>query len=201
MRPRGMWIRINLPISRVADRTFAFDHHSLYSSVQGLSSREFPVWADRAIATARTARPWPSVAKFVSFPDINEHAYFAIGKKAGVWNAVLPNHFIERLAKMQRAIPDFDATRTGILFVKARRASSPFKVASTPLSINGVLRKFPEPGCCIERGSALCSYGSQFFFLKFNAGERTVHTRWNLLIAIATTLAELKELAEAPEDA
>ncbi|KAJ7463321.1 hypothetical protein FB451DRAFT_1494328 [Mycena latifolia] len=190
-------------------------------------SRNGDTWIDCNVATAKfqfsadiaqdirdhlNGANGKAADEFISFPDTQEHAYFVLGKKAGIWNAVLPNHFIQRLMNMQRAVPDFDATLTGMIFGQGTTSIITFKggfdASFDEAYINPpdhplfkVLREFSEPGCCIERESTLCLYDSQFFFLKFKkASERTVHTRWNLPIAIAAKLAELKELAQAPEE-
>ncbi|KAJ7697818.1 hypothetical protein B0H17DRAFT_1197153 [Mycena rosella] len=133
-------------------------------------------------------------AEFVSFPDNTEHAYF-------------------RLTEKQAAVPNFNSDITGVLFGQGTTNIILFKggfdaafdetyITSTDHPLyKACPSRSSQPGWCIERGSSLCFYDSQFFFLKFaKQGERTVHTRWNLPIIVAEKLAELKRLAEAPEE-
>lgn len=56
-------------------------------------------------------------------------------------------------------------------------------------------------GWCIERGSPLCLYDSNFFFLKFKKpGQSQIKMHWNLPETVGTKLRELQEQAKLPDE-
>ncbi|KAJ7628158.1 hypothetical protein DFH06DRAFT_1338608 [Mycena polygramma] len=58
---------------------------------------------------------------FVSFPDIDMlDNFYANGKSLGVWNAELPDYFVQELVKKQREVPNCDTKLTGMLFGRGR---------------------------------------------------------------------------------
>ncbi|KAJ7144617.1 hypothetical protein C8R44DRAFT_865519 [Mycena epipterygia] len=151
-------------------------------------------------------------AEFISFPDGEEQNYYFVkGKNRGVWNAVLPDYFIQKLSNLQRTIPNFDLGLKGILFGKGKTNicmfetgfAADFDEEEVPSNDHPLCKAFLEfsgEGWCLQRGS-LCLYDSRFFFLKFQKpGENLVRMSWNLPINMATKLDELKQLAEQPEE-
>jgi hypothetical protein len=55
-------------------------------------------------------------------------------------------------------------------------------------------------GWCIERGSTLCIYDSQFFLKFKRPGQSQIKLHWNLPEAAGTKLRELMELMKQPEE-
>ncbi|KAJ6623287.1 hypothetical protein B0H10DRAFT_809064 [Mycena sp. CBHHK59/15] len=154
-----------------------------------------------------------AAASFVSFPDSSEPGhYFVSGKAHGAWNCVLPDYFIQELGRMQREVPDFDAAITGMLFGKGKTNICLFRggfladfdndeITSAEHPLYKVLVEFSEGGWCIERGSTLCMYDSRWYFLKFKrSGDGMLKMRWNIPLNMAARLAELKAIAERPEE-
>ncbi|KAF9074501.1 hypothetical protein BDP27DRAFT_1259096 [Rhodocollybia butyracea] len=156
-----------------------------------------------------------AAAEFVSFPDSEDPShYFVKCKNQGAWNAVLPDYFIQQLSKMQREVADFDIGIKGMLFGKGKTNISLFQtgfqanfdeedITSEDHPLYKVLLEFGQPneGWCIQHGSTLCFYDSQFFYLKFKKPqENTIQMRWNLPSHIAAKLEELKEIAQKPEE-
>ncbi|KAJ7279472.1 hypothetical protein C8J57DRAFT_1303397 [Mycena rebaudengoi] len=155
-----------------------------------------------------------AAAEFVSFPDSEERSYFFVnGKNRGAWSAVLSDYHIQRLTGLQREVPNFDLGITGVLFGKGNTNIVCFQagfmadldddeIDSEDHPLYKVLSEFSkEEGWCLERGSTLCCYDSQFYFLKFKkAGDNTLRMRWNLPVHVAAKLTELKEIAQKPEE-
>ncbi|KAJ7901158.1 hypothetical protein B0H14DRAFT_2330756 [Mycena olivaceomarginata] len=153
-----------------------------------------------------------AAAEFVSFPDCNNPGhYFVKGKSAGVWNAFLDDYFVQKLRKTGAEVKDFDAGLTGVLFGKGKTYILMFQagfladvdddeVNSEDHPLYKVLVEYSD-GWCIERGSTLCFYDSRYFFLKFRRpGESLVKMHWNLPPNMNAKLAELREVAEQPEE-
>ncbi|KAJ6609583.1 hypothetical protein B0H10DRAFT_2438462 [Mycena sp. CBHHK59/15] len=148
---------------------------------------------------------------FVSFPDSDDPGhYFVNGKAPGAWTAELPNYFIEKLTEMQRENPNFDTALEGMLFGKGKTHIYQFSGGfmadlddeiTVEHPVYKTLSEFSGGGWCIERGSTLCFYDSRFYYLKFKQpGASTVQMRWNLPQNMSDKLAELKEVAQSPEE-
>ncbi|KAJ7218668.1 hypothetical protein GGX14DRAFT_437563 [Mycena pura] len=153
-----------------------------------------------------------AAAEFVAFPDCSDATnFFVKGKNIGSWNAVLPDPIIqELLASKSEVGANFDAALTGMLFGKGKTHILLFKAGfigyvdddddSVEHPLYKVLSEYKE-GWCIERGSTLCFYDSQYFFLKFKQpGSTQVKMHWNLPPHIAEKLNELREGAKQPEE-
>ncbi|KAJ7876965.1 hypothetical protein B0H13DRAFT_2054557 [Mycena leptocephala] len=127
------------------------------------------------------------------------------------WNARLPPKHSENISQLKPLVNNFDSAVRGLLF--GREQSHIFLFvggfasdlneetqndAEHPLT--KVLTEFDE-GWCIEPGSTLCPYSDRYFFLKFKKPNDTViQMRWSLPNSMIEELAELKQLAESPED-
>ncbi|KAJ7279482.1 hypothetical protein C8J57DRAFT_1570223 [Mycena rebaudengoi] len=154
-----------------------------------------------------------AAAEFVSFPDSEERSYFFVNfQNRGAWYSDLSDYHEQRLTSLQREVPNFDVGITGMLFGKGNTniicfqagfmADLDDEIDSEDHPLHKVLSEFSkEEGWCVERGSTLCCYDSQFYFLKFKkSGDNTIHMRWNLPDHIAAKLSELKEIAQKPEE-
>ncbi|KAJ7812328.1 hypothetical protein B0H14DRAFT_3150394 [Mycena olivaceomarginata] len=150
--------------------------------------------------------------EFVSFPDCDNPAhYFVKGKSVGVWNAFLDDYFVQKLRKTGADVKDFDAGLTGVLLGKGKTYILMFQasflgdvdddeVTSEDHPLYKVLVEYSD-GWCIERGSTLCFYDPRYFFLKFRRpGESLIQMHWNLPPNLNAKLAELREVAEQPEE-
>ncbi|KAJ7137378.1 hypothetical protein C8R43DRAFT_1132257 [Mycena crocata] len=127
---------------------------------------------------------------FVSFPDCDGPGqYLAKGKKAGAWNAVLPDFFIQRLSNMQRNVPNFDATVTGMLFGQGKTNICLFKSGFDANFDNRYINSADHP---------LYKVSAEFSGTGTEGG--TTETRWNLPTNVAAKLAELKKMMQAPEE-
>ncbi|KAJ7812290.1 hypothetical protein B0H14DRAFT_3752674 [Mycena olivaceomarginata] len=144
--------------------------------------------------------------------DIRDHLSGANGKAAA-------ESFPFRIATMPRPtsekngaeVKDFDAGLTGMLFGKGKTSHSHVpgrlpadvdddEVTSEDHPLYKVLVEYSD-GWCVERGSTLCFYDSRYFFLKFRRpGESLVKMHWNLPPNMNAKLAELREVAEQPEE-
>ncbi|KAJ7638050.1 hypothetical protein B0H17DRAFT_1106375 [Mycena rosella] len=128
------------------------------------------------------------------------------------WHARLPPKQLENVTALKPQVgPNFDSAIRGLLFGHDQSHIFLFaggfisdlneetqKDAEHPLT--KVLTEFDE-GWCIEPGSTLCPYSDRFFFLKFKQPKDTViQMRWSLPNLMSEKLAELKQLAESPED-
>ncbi|KAJ7828359.1 hypothetical protein B0H14DRAFT_3873320 [Mycena olivaceomarginata] len=154
-----------------------------------------------------------AAAEFLSFPDCDDPAhYFVKCKNAGVWNAFLKDYFVQILRTAGTVAENFDAGLTGMLFGKGKTYILMLKGGfSADVDDDEVTSEEEHPlykvlmeysnGWCIERGSTLCFYDSRYFFLKFKRpGESVVQMRWNLPPNMNAKLAELREVAEQPEE-
>ncbi|KAJ7911845.1 hypothetical protein B0H13DRAFT_1614139 [Mycena leptocephala] len=151
-------------------------------------------------------------ADFVAFPDSDDpNHYFVKGKDSCRWTATLPGPLLQELKNETAEVPNFDAAITGMLFGKGKSYICLFsggflanldddEVQSVEHPLYKVLSQYSE-GWCIERGSTLCFYDSQFFFLKFKRpGQSQIKLHWNLPEAAGTKLRELMELMKQPEE-
>ncbi|KAJ6523959.1 hypothetical protein DFH09DRAFT_1372285 [Mycena vulgaris] len=155
-----------------------------------------------------------AAAEYVSFPNSEDRSHFFVnGKTQGAWTAVLPDYYIKNLTTMQREVPNFDRGIRGVLFGKGKTNITLFqegflaefdddeiKDEEHPL-VKTLIEISREDGWYIDRGSTLCFYDSRFYFLKFKkAGNNTTRMRWNLPVHVSAKLAELKEIAQQPEE-
>ncbi|KAJ7238810.1 hypothetical protein B0H12DRAFT_1136728 [Mycena haematopus] len=150
-------------------------------------------------------------ADFVSFPDCdNPGHYFVKGKNQGAWNAFLDNYFVQKLNIAKAEVRNFDVGLMGMLFGKGKTYIMMFQAGFlADLDENEVSEEHPlykvlaqyGDGWCIERGSTLCFYDSNFFYLKFKRpGQSEIKMRWNLPVTVNDKLLELRKQAEQPEE-
>ncbi|KAJ7820297.1 hypothetical protein B0H14DRAFT_3735715 [Mycena olivaceomarginata] len=102
------------------------------------------------------------------------------------WHARLPPKILNNLQQLKPHVPNFDSVITG--------------PGITLNILMKVLAEFDE-GWCILPGSTLCPYSDRYFFLKFKKPNDTViRMKWFLPDSMKQKHAELRQLAELPED-
>ncbi|KAJ7062580.1 hypothetical protein C8F01DRAFT_1082226 [Mycena amicta] len=170
-------------------------------------------------------------ADFLTFPpDPDPTRFFLKGKQHAWWTATLDDGLVQLLLAQKAAFkpsptatnphayprpfntPTFDASVTGVLFGVGKTfitmLSSGFLAhldgpAADPAHIlHRTLTEFSSGGWCIERGSVLCFYDSQYYFLKFKQaqGGGVIQLRWNLPPGMKEVYEELRRVAEGPEE-
>ncbi|KAJ7456126.1 hypothetical protein FB451DRAFT_617113 [Mycena latifolia] len=154
-------------------------------------------------------------AAFIAFPDDTpgdaEARFFVAGKDAGAWFGSMPAYYLQYLNHFQNAMPEVGNSITGMLFGQGNIsiyllstgyiADLDGDAEADDHLLNKACAEMDGKEWCIERGSTLCFYDSRYFFLKFRRpGTDAVHMKWNLPPAVGAKLADLRQIAEQPEE-
>ncbi|KAJ7596017.1 hypothetical protein C8J56DRAFT_1043116 [Mycena floridula] len=117
----------------------------------------------------------------------SDNCYF-IKHNDGGWNAILPDKHLQNVTELKPHVENFDRA------IRGETQDDP----EHPLT--KVLTEF-DKGWCLEPGSTLCPYSDRYFFLKFKKpNDNVIRMRWSLPDLMSQKFAELKELAQSPED-
>ncbi|KAJ6462815.1 hypothetical protein DFH09DRAFT_1347490 [Mycena vulgaris] len=148
--------------------------------------------------------------KTTGFITLGSSDNYFIKHKNG-WHARLPPKILNNLQQLKPHVPNFDSVITGLLFGHEQTHIFLFE-GGFMADLNAETRNNPEhplmkvlaefnEGWCILPGSTLCSYSDRYFFLKFKKPNDTViQMKWLLPDSMKQKHAELRQLAELPED-
>ncbi|KAH9484833.1 hypothetical protein JR316_0001735 [Psilocybe cubensis] len=178
------------------DADGAFMARDAYSSRVEYDTRVTPDAISKLHATP--------AAEYITFGP-NKKNFCAI-MSGGTWSSYLENENIKNLRVIEASVggPDvFNRALDGILFGKGSTMIFMFKNCFSYYTDheteNTAVEKLMDdyinrqPPWTIERGSALCQWNVNYYFLKFrNTQTNAIMMHWNLPDAMAQQLADLK---------
>ncbi|KAF5325109.1 hypothetical protein D9619_009669 [Psilocybe cf. subviscida] len=155
--------------------------------------------------------------KFVSFGDLSDghiQTWVGVGPdNSGNWTGILSDQQLSHLNEIKGQIGEvFDRALRGILLGKGSTMvfmfAGGFSYYTDDEAEGRILEKVMDeyvhrqPAWTIERGSVLCPWNIDYFFLKFKDTQSSrIIMRWNLPQNMDAHLKELQEAAETPEGA
>ncbi|TFK33292.1 hypothetical protein BDQ12DRAFT_727923 [Crucibulum laeve] len=128
----------------------------------------------------------------------------------GIWNGNMEDEMISHLNEIKVLTPNFDQVIDGILFGKGTTLIFAYKGGfgyytdneAEGSKLEKVLDEYiyRDPPWTIMRGSSLCLYDIEYYFLKFKDPQsNNIEMRWSLPTTMLEKLGELRTEALTPE--